>query len=175
MNRDILSKFMIFAAGIGVGSVVTWKLVKDKYAQIAQEEIESVKEAFSTRESENDAESESDKNRETTAEDIIKNEGYASDPSEKEEETTMVKPHVIAPEEFGECDYETVTLWYFTDGVLTNDRRKILKNADELVGENFADHFGEYEEDPDTVYVRNDKQKIDYEILRDYRAYSEVR
>lgn len=173
MNRDILSKFMIFAAGIGVGSVVTWKLVKDKYAQIAQEEIESVKEAFSTRESDNDAESEPVE--ETTAEDIIKTAGYASDPLEKEEETDMVKPHVIAPEEFGDSDYATVTLWYFADGVLTNDRQKILKNADELVGENFADHFGEYEEDPDTVYVRNDEQEIDYEILRDYRAYSEVR
>ena len=40
---------MIFFLGAGVGSLVTWKIVKTKYEQIAQEEIDSVKEVFSKR------------------------------------------------------------------------------------------------------------------------------
>ncbi len=37
---------LVFAAGAAIGSAVTWKVVKTKYERIAQEEIESVKEAY---------------------------------------------------------------------------------------------------------------------------------
>ena len=35
MNKSILNKAIIFAIGAAVGSVVTYKLVKTKYEQIA--------------------------------------------------------------------------------------------------------------------------------------------
>ena len=38
----------------------------------------------------------------------------------------------------------------------------------------FRKIFGDYPEDSDTVYVRNDKLEIDFEILKDYREYSET-
>lgn len=41
--NDTLSKFIIFAAGAGIGSVVTWRLVKKYYNNIANEEIADVK------------------------------------------------------------------------------------------------------------------------------------
>lgn len=44
--KDNIIKIFIFAAGAVVGSTVTWKLVKTKYEQISNEEIESVKEHF---------------------------------------------------------------------------------------------------------------------------------
>ena len=47
-----MNKFLVFAAGAVFGSLVTWKLTKDKYARIAQEEIDSVKEVFARRERE---------------------------------------------------------------------------------------------------------------------------
>lgn len=34
---------LAFIAGAGIGSVCTWQLLKRKYEQIAQEEIDSVK------------------------------------------------------------------------------------------------------------------------------------
>ena len=49
--KTTLSNFIIFATGAAIGSVVTWKIVKTKYEQIAQEEIDSVKEVYSKRES----------------------------------------------------------------------------------------------------------------------------
>ena len=41
--NDTLSKFIIFAAGAGIGSVVTWRLVKKYYNNIANEEVADVK------------------------------------------------------------------------------------------------------------------------------------
>lgn len=179
MNRDLLSKIMIFAAGAAIGSVATWKLVKTKYEQIAQEEIDSVKEAFSNREAlygDTEGEPEDDTDEEIDHDEyreIVENEGYTTE-NEEEVETDMKKPYVISPEEFGECDYEMITLHYYTDGVVTNEQHKIVENVDELVGEDFDMHFGDYEEDPDSVYVRNDEMEIDFEILKDYRDYSEI-
>ena len=46
MNSKFINVLM-FAAGAAIGSVVTWKFVKTRYEQIAQEEIDSVKQAFS--------------------------------------------------------------------------------------------------------------------------------
>ena len=34
------------------------------------------------------------------------------------------------------------------------------------VGREFIDHFGENPEEPDVVYVRNDRFEMDYQILQ---------
>lgn len=47
MNRNTLVKAFIFVAGAAIGSAVTWKVIKNKYEQITQEEIKSVKEEYS--------------------------------------------------------------------------------------------------------------------------------
>lgn len=41
--NDTLSKVALFVAGAGIGSVVTWRLVKEYYSNIANEEIADVK------------------------------------------------------------------------------------------------------------------------------------
>lgn len=41
--NDALSKFIVFAAGACIGSVVTWRLVKKYYNNIANEEVADVK------------------------------------------------------------------------------------------------------------------------------------
>lgn len=45
MNKKLLSVLM-FAVGAAIGSAVTWKVIKTKYEQIADEEIESVREEY---------------------------------------------------------------------------------------------------------------------------------
>ena len=42
----MINKILIFAAGVAIGSAVTWKLIKDKYKKLADEEIASVKEVW---------------------------------------------------------------------------------------------------------------------------------
>ena len=174
MNK-MLNNVMIFAVGAAIGSAVTWKLVKTRYEQIAQEEIDSVKEVFSRKNlNEKPAVEESeDEEPDDKAgyKKFVEETGYAAE-SEKEEERDMSKPYVISPDEFGECDYATISLTYFADGVVANERNRMIKNVDELIGLDSLNHFGEYEED--SVFVRNDDMMIDYEILRDYRNFSEV-
>ena len=76
----------------------------------------------------------------------------------------MVKgPYVISPDEYDENDYETETLYYYPDGVLTDTYDNVIVDIEETVGKKSLTCFGEYEED--SVFVRNDDLETDYEIL----------
>lgn len=176
MNKTILSSIGMFVAGAAIGSLVTWKLVKTKYERIAQEEIDSVKEVFSKREEKSSEKDIDEDDSETESlEDIIDESCYKTESTDKEEKKEMNnsdRPYVITPEEFGDSDYAIISLTYYTDGTVTNEKNKIVANVDELIGLDSLDHFGEYEDD--SVFVRNDALQIDFEILKDWRDYSEV-
>jgi hypothetical protein len=104
---------------------------------------------------------------------IVKGMGYGESDEFEKKVNDVEKPYVIQPEEFGEySDYETISLTYYADGILADDMDEIIGDAADIVGANFMDHYGEYEDD--TVFVRNDKRMCDYEIQRDERDYKEV-
>lgn len=187
MNKTI--NFMMFVLGVAVGSVVTWRYVEKKYEQIAQDEIDSVKEVFSKREAEftedTEARIKADNAKEKPS--IIeyaarlREQGYTNysdmvdeKPEEvKEEPMSVDKPYVIAPEEFGDLDdYETISLTYYADQILVDDNDVIVDDVEDVVGFDSLNSFGEYEDD--SVFVRNDRLKCDYEILLDQRKYSSV-
>lgn len=193
MNKDLLVKGMIFLAGGAIGSVVTWKLVKTKYEQIIAdktEENEFLRDRYSKSkackkagealtEDSKDGIKNSDELTVQEIRDKVQELGYINEQvmkekeKEKEEADDMGGPEVIAPEETWEQDYPMITLTYYEgDGVLADERDRIIGNVDEMVGEDFASHFGEYEDD--TVYIKNPNFKSYYEILRDYGSYSEV-
>lgn len=173
-----------FIAGAAVGSAVTWKLVKTKYERIANEEIASVKEVFSRRTK--DAEVLAEETKPTDVEekptiqeikeyvDVIKDAGYNND-TQKGGEVSMSggDPYTIMPEEVGTMDgYDLIDLTYYADGVLEDENYEIVVDVAETVGVESLNSFGEY--DDDVVFVRNDKRKTDYEIVRDPRNYSDV-
>lgn len=178
-----------FVVGAAVGSVATWFLVKTKYEQLAQEEIDSVKEVFSRREKKQYVEVDLDKaNKEDVKQvaelkeqkniDIreyaakLHNENY-TEYSEIDLVKEIEKPYVITPEEFGEIDgYEVISLVYYADKILADDRGELIEDVDEIIGFESLGTFGRYEED--SVFVRNDILKSDYEILKDLRRYDEV-
>lgn len=195
--KNTLNNVLIFAAGAAIGSAVTWYFVKTKYEQIAQEEIDSVKEEFTKHRLDTfyDGPQDSDE-----AEAIEKNDIFEDEPVDglKQEYTGMVQklgyhnysdvepthmqktqndisedvngPRVIIPEEFGNTDYKIVELTYWADGVVTDTKNKRIKDVDGLLGNTLA-RFGEYE--PDALHVRNDEKKIDFEILRDLKKYGD--
>lgn len=183
-----MNKLVVFVAGAAIGSLVTWKLVKAKYEQIANEEIESVKEVFQKRYSEkfilNETQSEPNGDTETDPEavkaynELLEKLKYANiDVDElltkKGGSTVIDKPFVISPEEFGEDpNYATESLTLYADGVLTNEADEIIDDIEDLVGEDSLTHFGEYEDD--SVFVRNDNLQTDFEILRDLDTYKET-
>ena len=84
------------------------------------------------------------------------------------------EPKVISPYDFGELDgYHQIELTYYADGFLEDDDYNIVEDAEELLGPDALNSFGEYEED--AVFVRNDFLRTDFQILRDYRTYEEAR
>lgn len=183
--------FLAFVVGAGTGSVCTWKLLKRKYELIAQEEIDSVKAAYATREigkgfvegfrdglkvAEDRTQKDEDDVDFKNYASIIQKEGYTDysrSVEEKKGEAFVEKPYVISPEEFGEFEeYEKISLTYYADEVLADENDEEVDDVDEIVGEESLNHFGEYEDD--SVFVRNDRLKCDYEILLDQRNYSDV-
>lgn len=83
--------------------------------------------------------------------------------------------YVIDPNEFGEFeDYGRIFLTYYADYVLADSDDEILDDEDikNSIGEDFAEHFGEYEDD--SVHIRNDRLKCDYEILADVRTFQKA-
>ncbi len=179
-----LSYLLAFAAGALIGSAATWYFVKDKYEKLAQEEIDSVKETFKKSYEDQEVKHEEEihkvENKYYNA--LAQNYNYEKksrpeailEEDEEEEVRKMDEPYVIKPYEFGDyIDYEQISLLYFADGVLADeDTLDVIDDVEETVGEYFADHFGEYEED--SVYVRNDAKRCEYEILKDERQYKDV-
>lgn len=159
MNK-VLTNLFIFLAGAAVGSGITYYLLnrEDQYEIISGEE---------TDESESDDENLS--NEEYS--DIIIDNGYTTDTKKEVDDKMENRPYVIPPDEFDMEDYDTCSLTYYSDGILADENNDIVEDVEDTVGEESLTHFGEYEDD--SVFVRNDKLKIDYEILLDIRRYEE--
>lgn len=184
--------FVMFVVGAAAGSAATWLYAKKYYERIAQEEIDSVKAVFSERKPDTVVKNNNVQEENQHKADIAKlkpdlvnyaaklqEEGYTNytKHSEKiieEKDVPMPnKPYIISPEEFGESgNYTQISLTYYSDGVLADDEDEIIEDIDDTVGEDFADHFGDYEDD--SVFVRNDRLRCDYEILKDNRSYHDV-
>ena len=84
-------------------------------------------------------------------------------------------PYVIAPYDFGELDgYNQIELTYYEgDDTLEDDEYNIITDRDELLGPKALTTFGEYEDD--AVFVRNERLRTDFQILKDTRTYKEAR
>lgn len=161
-----------FVAGLTIGAAGAWYYLKDKYAKLAEEEIASVKAAYAKREKPTTEEKtvsvvNAAKHQEAGYKD------YSRTIDEKPSGTPGEVPYVISPDEFGELeDYTKVSLTYFADGVLADECGEIVDDVEEIIGDGL-DHFGEYEDD--SVFVRSDAKRCDYEILKDLRDFSDFK
>lgn len=178
-----MDKRAFFLLGVGIGSLVTWWFVKSKYEKIAQEEIEAVIEHFSQKEKELEDAAAIDIPEEVKVQSTNQGTKYnhsvtiekpALNEYIKKADTYKSKDiRVISPDEYGDIDdYERCSLTYYADGFLVDENDELVDDIEETVGEDFADHFGEYEED--SVYIRNDIRECDYEVLMSLQKYREV-
>lgn len=173
----MINKILIFAAGVAIGSAVTWKLVKDKYKKLADEEIASVKEIWSKKRPTMDVDitaqpkqTHVDYAERKTAREIILENKY----SDKKEEEDYMDKYVISPEEFSESELPSESLTYWADGIVTDEANCVMDEDDieETIGSDALNHFGEYEDD--SVFVRNETLDKEYEILMDTRRFGDV-
>lgn len=167
---------LIFSCGAAVGVAASWKIFETKYNRILDEERIAIKDYYKNKYEKSSEPTEAvDENPETPVEDeeiIVKTEykklinDYVGEGGSDAMEFT--KPRILSPAEFGDIEnYETETLTYYANDVLTDDWGNIIEDPEDLVGTDFMHHFDVYEDDPDTVYVRNEKYRADYEICRD--------
>lgn len=183
----------IFAAGALAGAAVAARVVREKYQQEAEEEIAEMRDYY--RELRKNAKTpdenkmlEEDENSKEEKEENTKNEydeivkGYTNytqyndtetkeNKKEEKEERTNYEPFIIDAEEFGEDpSYDTTTLTYYKDKVLTNDLDDVIDYS--VAGEENLKIFDEYP-DCKAIYVRDDIYMVDYEIIRDPYQYDE--
>ena len=192
-----MKNLLCFVTGAVIGSVVTWKLIEKKYKDLADEEIESVIETFKNRKQRITKDEVKEtvekvinkwKDPKETVEDIVTAERYSIENEEEIDEddesnytidvdpgVEVITPYVITPEQFGEYnEYGTKTLTYYADNVLTDEIDNPI-TSDEMVtmiGPDALDHFGEYEDD--SVYIRDETNEMDYEILKSEKMFSEI-
>lgn len=163
---------LAFILGAGVGSVVTWKLLSDKYEKLVQEEVASVKEHLGARVKGTTEDADLPFEYDEEAEDVDSDYPRLTREYGQTEQHDLRRPYVIHPTQFGmHSTYGTRSLKCFADRVVTDDDENVIEDVDNIVGDESLDHFGEYE--MDSVYVRNDRLKCDYEILLDVRRYSD--
>jgi hypothetical protein len=171
-----LNSVLIFAAGAAIGSVVTWKVVKDKYENIMQEVLDSVRgEDYEEYEEDDEiigAPNALEEMR-TVYNNISQASGYQEGYVEDKEGIDVPEAYIISPEEFDTIGYNTESLNHYADGVLTDQEDNIIDYPEELIGNiDPAEHYGEYEQD--SVFIRNDAKQCDYEILRDTSNFRDV-
>ena len=175
MNKGVVC-FLSLAAGGAIGFATANKLLKDKYEQLVQDEIDSVKAAFRKehplpeKEKNGRPVKPTKKERRQYSQYTAKL-GYTTE----DKPAPVLEPRVISPDEFGDQDgYDEISLTYYSDGTVTDgdDRAMSEDEIEETIGKDSLTHFGEYEDD--SVFVRNDRLKADYEILMDQRAYADV-
>lgn len=163
-----LSKLTFFIMGSAAGAVVTWRIVKRKFERIAQEEIDSVKEAFLNRREEEEQAEEAAKEYA----EIVKTYNPINEVKPGPVKVERVEPYVITPDQYGEDDYEAISLTYYADNVLADFEDRVIQNIEEVVGSEAIGNIGAFADD--VVHVRDEEQKIDYEIVRDPRKYIDV-
>lgn len=170
-----LTHVLAFIVGAGISAVVTYKLVSARYDQLIQEEVASVKEHLIGRTKGDDKDSdevpfECDEEVDAPPEHIMR-EYRMGDGIKSNTQTSG--PYVIHPAQFGEnATYETRSLTCFRDRIVTDTDENVIEDVENLIGDESLDHFGEYE--IDSVFVRNDRLKCDFEILLDTRRYSDI-
>lgn len=184
MMKENLIRALLFTTGAAVGSAVTWKIVKTKYERLNQEDANAVREYY--------REKYEDKKEEVTEEVVEDEPEPVPDTSEDaimeeyvehvnayngtenlthKEAVDMIRPYIIDAEEFGEIDdYEQITCYYYADGVLATEYDEPIGNIDDVIGLDALKHFGDFA--ANTVFVRNDRLRADYEVLMSAQNYA---
>ncbi len=194
MNKGLIASVFSFLLGGGIGAIVTNKILNKKYKELADKEIESVKKslelyygkkpATAPSEEKENSKVENKKNQFLDKDSIdmeaLRNNKNEANPYHKafanivkEEEYSTTKPYIIPPEEFADSDWDMKTLHYYSDGVLTDDEKNVIKDIKGTVGDEALNSFGRYEDD--AVYVRDEINRIDYEILLEDEKFSDVK
>ena len=169
----MLKKVLLFLAGAGIGSGVTFLIMKDKNERALQQERQNMLDEIeefkreelkeSTDELASEEEAKDAKEKLSNLVEDIKESKETVDELINKYETTE-GPYIISSDEFDNKGYD-LRYWYlYNDGVVVDE------NNDEVTTDEISYSIGDclngYINGEDVVYVRNDFDETDYEIKR---------
>lgn len=187
MNKTLLAIGSLIVGGVS-GFFIGKFVYAKKYKKISDKEISEVREAyksyFSKKKSVKPAPQKPFETRSTLQETQPKetvvdhSEKYreevdqyrtASPVLDRKEQPANSKISILTPDEFRESSRNYKTLIYYKDGILADTFGNIIKDIDSEVGTDALKTFGLY--DDESVYVKNDNNDFDYEIIRSPKTY----
>lgn len=159
-----MSKVLIFLSGAAIGSVITFYVTKKMVSEAAQkradEEIESVKIAFKKLEEEDKKKRELQNDADVAIEEYKGDSEETTEPQKKPDEETVI----IRPEDYAnDTGFSNISLVYYAQNKkLCYLSGGVVEYPEDLFDIEFLNRFGEFEEN--MLYVRNIKEKIDYDV-----------
>lgn len=96
----------------------------------------------------------------------------ASETFESSEDSDDLPIAIVSLEEYANATgFESVTLNYYDDDVVTDVHDIPISHPEEILGDEALVSFGELSNDPDVVYVRNLNKNAMYEVVRTNKNY----
>lgn len=191
MGDKVIKKVLIFATGVVVGSIITARLIKDKYEKIAESEISDMRDYYNEKRKKlSDLTKDTVSEKETSGITDEEKEEYdrqltnynkmfesgeetknvAEDDDEESDDDDGIT--LLHPQEFGTLDdYETAFLEYYTDGYVIDEFGDVVDDPERLLGKEALGSIGKYSED--VIHVRNESEMTDFEVLKiahDYKS-----
>lgn len=185
-----MKSVLTFVAGLAIGAGVSWVYHKNKYETMMNEEMDELRTHRRNREKNNEVTDTSEKESikeelearecDYMKEEIRRNEEYEEILLQKrysnsEDTIHNEDPYVLSPDDFADVPgFDTDTFYYYANDIIADDKNDIMDESTirsilGLTVLEIKDQFGVYEED--SVFIRNESMKCDYEILRDEEDY----
>ena len=173
---------LYFLAGGAIGSVVTYLICKSSYKEALVAQAEEIHGYYKAQKAEEEQPKEESKEEQKviphdptlirTYNNIVTK--YSANVAEvpKVEHVKQTAqtfgPYPISSGEFGENGYEPTMTWtHYANGVLVDaDGHELsAEEIDRTIGLDYADHFGDVDDDNTTLYIRNEELQCDFEIF----------
>lgn len=100
------------------------------------------------------------------------------DLDEEMEERRRGNPYVIDVDTYNrnETDFDQITFTYFRqDDTVVDERDMVLERVRETLGDRFTTQFGFGSGNAKAVYIRNEKDNADYEVILHEGSYAEMK
>jgi hypothetical protein len=196
-----MKSILMFIGGIVVGAGASWVYHKNKYEQMVQDEVESLREHMKNGKSTNTEPTEfeaKDENEEikqakeyydnnlaeeeydesmARVHNLVRENHYTSS-NDKEENMAnkYKKPFVVTPDDFASVPgFDTDTFYYHQDDIISNGDNEMLgeHEVEQILGLSVLQIKEQFGVyEEDSVYIRNMRMKCDYEILREEENFT---
>lgn len=164
MSKDCILTFVIGAA---LGAGVTYLCMKNKVDAEISDVRESLSEQFTEKEEEKATKHvEEKKDIFEVASQVLANNSYTYS------EPTKEKFYTVESDIAGEDGYDLIKFVYHSDGIITDEDNNPVNNVPLHLGINYLQMIKGCNRD--FVYIRNEDQKVDYQVEISEKEYSYI-